>query len=188
MDNILEIIGPIIVGIFYIVGSIVDKKNKAKESSPDPLQDHDFEAEEEEYQRQVQSQGRTPPITDPRKQNPSPIPNLSKQRLQAESEHSRDFSWDQSDDSYDNEMEAQLKKIEATKREAARLQSQSTHKRIQTNREISNLQTTRPISSSRSVRSSLKDPKAARSAFIYGEVLGPPVSLRKSTGVPGRTS
>ena len=85
-------------------------------------------------------------------------------------------------------MEAQLKKIEATKREVSRLQSQSTQKLTQTKGGTDNPQVARKQSSFRSVRSNLKDPKVARSAFIYGEVLGPPVSLRKGSGVPGLTS
>ena len=172
MDNILEIIGPVIIGVIYLLGSLFSKKSEADETTPEPLPDHDFEAEEQEYQRHVQSLN-------------------AKQHQQAASEGSRNSSWDQPADSHDQKIKVQLKKIEATKREASRLksqQSESAQKRTQAKGEYNNPQTTRVKSSFGSVRSSLKDPKAARSAFIYGEVLGPPVSLRKDKGVPGLTS
>ena len=111
MEDILDNIGPIVVGVIYFLGWLFNKKAKADESTSEPLEDHDFKEEEEEYQRNVQSRNSTQPITETGKQN-----------------------------------------------------------------------------SFRSVRSNLKDPKVARSAFIYGEVLGPPVSLRKGSGVPGLTS
>lgn len=192
MDDILDNLGPIAIGVVYFLGWLFNKINKADETAPETQQEYDIEAEEEEYQRHVHAPNGIQPRRETGRQNTppnlAPIPNLSKQQLQAESERAREFSWDQADDSYDNEMEVRLKKIEATKREALRLQSQSTQKRSQTKGETDRPQTTRKKSSFRSIRSSLKDPKAARSAFIYGEVLGPPVSLRKGTGVPGLTS
>jgi len=189
MDDILDNLGPIVIGVLYLLGWLFNKKNKDDEDSADPLQDLDFEAEQEKYQRHVQARNNSQQIAETTRQTPAtPVPNLNKQHQHTEVQDSKDFSWDQSDDSYDQEMEAQLKKIEATKREAARLLSQSTEKRTQAQTEISNPKTTRKTHSFGSVKSSLKDPKAARSAFIYAEVLGPPVSLRKGSEVPGLTS
>lgn len=188
MDDILDNLGPIALGVIYFLGWLFSKINKTDDNSSDSDRDGDYEAEEKEYQRNIQPQNHTQPITERARPNPTPIPNLSRQNQLVESEGAGDFSWDQSDDSYDNEMEVQLKKIEATKREAALLLSQSAQKGIQPKGGIDNPKTVSKKSAFRSVRSSLKDSKAARSAFIYGEVLGPPVSLRKGTGVPGLTS
>ena len=122
------------------------------------------------------------------REEPTPIQKPIRQRREAEIEDSREFFWDNTGDSYDNEMERQLEKIEATKREAARLKSEATQEDVQSTVEIGSSSKRRRESSFGSVRSSLRDPSAARSAFIYGEVLGPPVSLRKNSGVPGLNS
>jgi hypothetical protein len=95
------------------------------------------------------------------------------------------FSWDQSDDIYGNEMEARLKKIEATKRQAEKLQRQAAAKRDSGG-------SAKGASARRggallqgSVIESLRSANAARTAFIYGEVLGPPISRRQAQTVPG---
>jgi len=93
------------------------------------------------------------------------------------------FSWDANDNIYDAQIEDRLKKIELTKRQAAKLTQQAS----KTGR--SSTPEARPRSRNRlargPIRSTLKDPAAARTAFIYGEVLGPPISQRKTPTVPG---
>jgi hypothetical protein len=95
------------------------------------------------------------------------------------------FSWDQSDNAYDSGIEAQLQRIEATKRQAEKLQKQAAARRKTTKEEEQPKRRTGGYFTG-TVRQSLQDPQAARVALIYGEVLGPPVALRKGAGsVPG---
>jgi len=96
------------------------------------------------------------------------------------------FSWDTSDDVYEQKMEVQLKRIEETKRQAAKLKKQAGMERKPT--EVS--RSTRRRSAGKGilsgpVRTVLNDPAAARAAFVYGEVLGQPISMRKQSNVPG---
>lgn len=112
------------------------------------------------------------------------------------------FSWDTSNDAYDSEIEKQQKRIEETKRRADELK----RKAAEAGGEIgSNPVGTRQVGSSRQVgsagnrrsslglvplsgnlRDSFADPGALRTAFVYREVLGPPVGLRgRESDVPG---
>jgi hypothetical protein len=84
-------------------------------------------------------------------------------------------------------MQERLEQIEATKRRAEKLKREADAARKQT-------KDTRSKTDSRKgrrylggpIRESLQDPAAARVAFIYGEVLGRPVSQRKeASSVPG---
>lgn len=191
MDNILEIIGPLIVGAIYILGNLFSRMKKASEGEDDSpeqrqisQQEHQQELEEAEHWRRIRAKQRAQTAQTETQVVSPPASNLNSQSQRTESMDGGDFSWDKSDDSYDRKLELQLKKIEATKREAARLQSAPTR----LGGEIGSLSKRSKKNSSRSVRSSLRHPAAARSAFIYGEVLGQPVSLRKSSGVPGLNS
>lgn len=89
-----------------------------------------------------------------------------------------DFTWDASDDIYENTMEAQLAHIEATRKKAAALKAQSTAATAK----LARGEQQRPRAGNRRlvgpVRAVLRTPDAVRAAFIYGEVLGPPVGLR----------
>lgn len=97
---------------------------------------------------------------------------------------SGDFSWDQSDNAYEQAMEAQLKQIEATKRQAAALRQKAEASRKKTGSRKHRSHTGGAFLSG-PVREHLKNPAAARAAFVYGEVLGQPVSLRKGEKLPG---
>lgn len=92
------------------------------------------------------------------------------------------FSWDESDNAYESQMEQQLKQIEVTKRRAEQLKKQVAATPVKSNKEA---RSRSRHTFSGSVRSRLKDPAAARAAFIYSEVLGQPVSTRKQSSVPG---
>jgi hypothetical protein len=196
MDNFFEIIGPIIFFVIYIVGKLVSKKGDAEDKQPAPRQRsrQEQDAEEAEYQR-LEQEGmleqlwQSEQIAQTARAEPPAIPSLSMQRREVEKNEFRGSAWDESEDSYDDERECQLKKIETTKREAQQTQSKSNQRGVQSTGEIGSSRKPRKKKSSfGSVRSSLKDPSAARSAFIYGEVLGQPISLRKTTGVPGLSS
>ncbi|HAV13129.1 MAG TPA: hypothetical protein DCX06_06530 [Opitutae bacterium] len=95
------------------------------------------------------------------------------------------FSWDASDNVYESQMEQRLKQIEATKRKAEQLKKQAEAVKPKSS-------SSKPSRGTRTfsgpIRSQLKDPAAARAAFIYGEVLGQPISQRKQSSVPGLSS
>jgi hypothetical protein len=97
---------------------------------------------------------------------------------------SRAFGGGQAGNAYTNEMQERLKKIEATKRRAAQLQKQAKEvgAPASSDRERSSRDSGRL---SGPVIDALRDPRAARAAFIYGEVLGPPVTERKAPNAPG---
>jgi hypothetical protein len=90
------------------------------------------------------------------------------------------FSWDASDNVYEEQMAARLKQIEATKRQAEALNRKSRAVSNGSKTTKSQPATTGGRLFSGSVRSTLRNPAAARTAFVYGEVLGKPVGLRAS--------
>jgi len=100
------------------------------------------------------------------------------------------FTWDKSDNAYDHEMQAKLQQIEATKQKAEKLKKQAAQSQTRrtTSSKNSSLPTPHSPLSRASVRSTLRSPAAARAAFIYSEVLGPPISQRKTQTVPGLVS
>ncbi len=234
MDNLLEILVPLIIGAVYFLGNMfsgkADEDDQPKRRTGAP---EDAEAVErqrriqEEIRRKIMERRReaesgapsAPPVASaptgeilrerrravggrlehrearketreqvheqrtPR-QAPQLPPHLAP-TYEAEPVEDGRFSWDKSDDVYDNHLQAQLQQIEATKRQAERLKKQ-----------VAGVQQKHPAvksggtgRSSRkfggSVRSQLRDPAAARAAFVYGEVIGQPVSMRKQSSVPG---
>lgn len=95
------------------------------------------------------------------------------------------FSWDESDNVYDSGIETQLERIQATRRQAEKLQQQAAKGRKAATSAVATSARAGTCLSG-SVRQSLKNPQAARVAIIYGEVLGPPIALRQGPGsVPG---
>ena len=95
------------------------------------------------------------------------------------------FSWDQSDAIYDNEMKDRLKKIEATNRRAEKLKQQTEARRDPQRGSTTTKNAAGGALLQGSVVQNLRSANAARAAFIYGEVLGPPISQRKAQSVPG---
>ena len=81
---------------------------------------------------------------------------------------------------YESQMQERLQRIEATERRAEKLKQQV--RITQTNSTFAQ----NPSRISRgSARATLRDPSAARAAFIYGEILGQPISQRKTQSIPG---
>jgi hypothetical protein len=206
MDNLFEILVPLIFAAIYFFGNMFSGKSD-EDASPDS-QDRRRGAEDPEAverQRRIQDEirrkiaerraegegGRSRPqqtAESPRQPDPQPAsrtPDPASRRPAQEGA----FSWDESDDIYANSMQKRLKQIEATKRQAEKLQKQASA----SSRKVSAFDTAESSRRSRRsgtrlsgpVRQVLTDPAAARTAFIYGEVLGPPISQRKSNPVPG---
>ncbi|MDQ8194435.1 hypothetical protein QEH59_08355 [Coraliomargarita sp. SDUM461004] len=126
-----------------------------------------------------------------RRSQPTPVERPyqpSKQERQRQSEPETPIyqapSPAQSSGEYD--IQAKLEQIEATKRRAEKLKKQA---RASDAKALPHRRPSAATGSRRAlrgpVRRVLRDPAAARAAFIYGEVLGPPVTQRKSPSVPG---
>ena len=92
------------------------------------------------------------------------------------------FSWNAESNAYEQEMQERLKAIEATKRKAEALK-----KKVKGIKQDQNESSQKDNTSQEgallfgSVQSALKNPRAVRAAFIYGEILGKPIGLRSSS-------
>ena len=92
------------------------------------------------------------------------------------------FSWDVSDNIYEKQMQERLQQIEVTKRKAEVLKQKVGKINLPSVEIDSSEKTILKGLPSGSVRSTLRGPRVARAAFVYSEVLGKPLSLRRSTG------
>ena len=207
MDNLLEYIVPVIFAAIYFFGNMLSKNGDEDEAAPGaPRRSSESDPEAAERQRRIQDEIRRKILE--RRQTEqggagsfeqSPAPNMrpadsveaaqreaAEQRRRSQPEPYRpQFEPERPQaNPYQDEMQARLQQIEATKRQAETLKKQA-----QASREKLSPQPERPSGSTYRargpIRSRLKDPAAARAAFIYGEVLGPPVSQKKSQSVPG---
>jgi hypothetical protein len=88
---------------------------------------------------------------------------------------------------YQNQMKARLAKLKKTQEKAAALRDQALKNASRGTQKRSVGVQAKRFGLNGPVRANLKDVGAARTAFIYGEVLGSPVGLRKdsSNSVPG---
>lgn len=118
-------------------------------------------------------------------QGPTSPDTESSYELDPESEP-RAFSWDLPDNAYENSMQAKLRRIEETRKKAEKLKKQAAERGDASKSNEKQRKQRNEGYFTGSVRESLQDPQAARVAFIYGEVMGQPISLRKdSSSVPG---
>lgn len=209
LEEILKVVGGLVVGVIYLFGNQIFKSKDEDAPRPPtlPRQSSGSDDAAEDYaarQRQIQEairrkimerrQGTSTPAS-----SPEPVSahhERHKQVVQQQKEtHQRAphvdptpeavetdgrFSWDESDNAYEEQMQARLQQIEATKRRAEVLKRQAG-----LSAKVSKVQGEAKRSThggllSGSVRSVLRDPGAARTAFVYGEVLGKPVGLRSS--------
>lgn len=214
MDNILEILVPLIFAAIYFFGNMFGKSKEEGDASPvRPERRPAGDEEAAERQRNIQEEirrkimerrrasgsgERAAPApsslqrSEPQKQmrevvpdrQDEPPPLMPAQREAAKQSESSTFTWDKSDDAYGGQIEAKLKRIEATKRQAERLKKEASYQIGKAEPKKSQSDTGGYFKGT--VRESLQDPRAARAAFIYGEVLGRPISLKKGTSeVPG---
>ena len=144
---------------------IQERRQAASESTPtpEPVAVH-REQRKEVVERHKETQQRAPHV------EPTPVVVEADER----------FSWDESDNAYEQQMQARMQQIEATKRRAEALKRQASASTAATDAHRPRKRSTRGGLLAGSVRSTLRDPGAARTAFVYGEVLGKPVGLRPS--------
>lgn len=219
MDNLLEIIVPVIFAAIYFFGNMLSGKAD-KDDAPKPPRRRPGNAEDDEaaerqrkiqeeirrkiLERRQQAEGRgpVPPVVSPppmrgmRRHQPEQAKGTTAQTREASQPppymaptHDAEpvaegFSWGESDNAYEKEMEAKLRRIEETKRQAEKLKQKAASPLIESTT-TSSKRRSNGLRLSGSVRSQLKNPGAARAAFVYGEVLGQPISMRKQSNVPG---
>lgn len=225
MDNIFEILVPLIFAAIYFVGKMLSGKGDQEDPSPGMpgRKNRQEDGEVAERQRRIQEEIRRKIMERcngspaPQPEQPQAAPQTSSQGLtradeeirrrreerdrarqqrQAEARaalsseqlSSRTPAPDPSSGAnpYESQMDAQLRRIEETKRQAAQLQQRA--------EAVQKKASVKTSSRGRSgggllrgpLRESLIDPAAVRAAFIYGEVLGRPMGLRGSeSSVPG---
>lgn len=198
MDNLFEILVPIIFAAIYFFGNMLSGKS-GDDSAPAGPPRRDEDPDVVERQRRIQEEIRRK-IMERRGQagegRPEPQASAGASRT-ARSEPSYQSRpapdhLPHSENTYATSMQERLQQIEATKRQAEKLQKQAAARTRQVADRIGETayaSTARPSARRHhlggSVRSSLRDPAAARAAFIYGEVLGVPVSQKKVSTVPG---
>ena len=219
MDNLFEIIVPLIFAAIYFFGNMLSGKSD-DESAPAPRRGEDHDATErqrriqEEIRRKIMERRREAESESsradsiPRSEGPtgtddSESPAVQRRRV-AREQHKQERAAqsesapdriphpvsripDPSDNPYANQMQQRLRQIEATKRQAERLTKQAAERTssLRPQPSHSSRTTSRSPLARGSVRSTLRDPATARAAFIYSEVLGTPVSQKKTSTVPG---
>lgn len=230
MDNLLEILVPLIFAAIYFFGNMLSGKSREDEDAPPGMprrrDSEDEDADAIERQRRIQeeirrkimerrraSEGEGPPQMAPSGQElrerrrevearretreaqketrevvhetPDVPPFVAPTHEASPEATPPAFSWDNSDNAYESAMEEQLKRIEATKRQAEQLKRQASAATERTDTSSTKRRAGKGRYFSGPVRETLTDPAAARAAFVYAEVLGQPISMRKGTTVPG---
>ena len=178
MDNLFEYIIPIVIAAFYLFG------NKFLEKAGEVFEQTSEDTDVDERQRRIQEEIRRK-ISQRRggSSQPSSSGSFPKEDASVNEPQPEPELFTSARDTFASQLQARLERVEATKRQAQELQ------KLGANNTAPN---SRPGTSSRtgglfsgSVRSTLRDPAAARAAFIYAEVLGAPVSQKKASSVPG---
>lgn len=202
MEDLFDILIPAVIMAVYFFGNLLSKKSDDASGSDDRTQDNgtpELDSEErarrvaETIRKKVESR-RNKTAEESSRRPQTSVPEVASME---EKHQSRTFevpvpevvSWNEPTEDYGAAMEAQLAKIEATRKQAERLKKKAS--RVEA--EVSKVARRNPKSGSMSrfgrgsVRTQLKDPSAARAAFIYGEVLGSPAGLRKrgESSIPG---
>ena len=173
MDNILEILIPLIFAGIYFFGNMFSGKSDGDSAPSIPGGGQGEDPDVIERQRKIQDEIRR---------------KIAQRRGGEDIRPSRDVPRSSPAPSqtqpppvsYESQMQERLQRIEATERRAEKLRQQV---RISQN---NNILAHNPSRISRgSARVTLRDPSAARIAFIYGEILGQPISQRRTQTIPG---
>ena len=207
LEEILKVVGGIIFAAIYLFGNTIfkSKDEDAPRSPTLPRQSGSEEDEAADRQRQIQEairrkilerrqaaggeaptssqpvaqhQERRKEVVERHKETHQRAPHVEPTHQEPETDGR--FSWDASDNVYEQQMQERLQQIEATKRRAEALKRQAGTSNQASETTGRRQSTRRGARRSGPVRSVLRDPAAARSAIIYSEVLGKPVSMRTS--------
>jgi hypothetical protein len=173
MDNILEILIPLIFAAIYFFGNMFSGKSDGDSAPSIPGGRQEEDPDVIERQRKIQEEIRRK-IAERRGEEGSLVP------LDAPSSNPAPSQTQPSPATYESQMQERLQRIEATERRAEKLKQQV--RITQTNSTFAQ----NPSRISRgSARAALRDPSAARAAFIYGEILGQPTSQKRTQSIPG---
>ena len=210
LEEIFKVIGGLVIGAIYLFGNQIFKSKDEDAPRPPtlPRESGDSDGASDDYaerQRQIQEAirrkilERRQAAAGPRATQPEPVAHHREQRKQVaerqkethqrtphvepthqEADTDGRFSWDASDNVYEQQMQERVQQIEATKRRAEALKRKAGAANQGSDAHAHRKSTISGGLLSGSVRSVLRDPAAARTAFVYGEVLGKPVALRAS--------
>ena len=186
MDNLFEFIIPIVIAAFYLFGNKLSKKAEEvfdQTSEDTDVDDRQRRIQEEIRRKIMQRTGKPSQSERPQKSQPASSSSSTDLDTKVSEPQAEPELFTAPRDSFASQLQARLEKVEATKKQAQELQKKGASNAVPTMRAD-----LRPRSSgffSGSVRSTLRDPAAARAAFIYAEVLGTPVSQKKVSTVPG---
>ena len=186
MDNLFEFIIPIVIAAFYLFGNKLSKK--AEEIFDQTTEDTDVDDRQRHIQEEIrrkimQRTGELSQSERPQKSQPASSSSSTDLDTEVSEPQAEPELFTSTRDTFASQLQTRLKRVEATKKQAQELQKRGASNTASTRRADS-----RPRSSglfSGRVRSTLRDPAAARVAFIYAEVLGTPVSQKKVSTVPG---
>jgi hypothetical protein len=203
MEDLFDIIIPAVVMAVYFFGNLLSKKSKDGEGQEPNRNEPELTGDSEyirrvrdEIRRKVEARRNDPPESERREQYPVE-PALGRRKSTSEHVHQRRQRTSApvpqpeviapTQNAYQNQMKARLAKLKKTQREAAALRDQALKNASSKTQKQSAVVRTKRFGLNGPVRANLKDVGAARTAFIYGEVLGSPVGLRKDTSnsVPG---
>ncbi len=173
MDSILEILIPLIFAAIYFFGNMFSGKSDGDSAPSIPGGRQEEDPDVIERQRKIQEEIRRK-IAERRGGEDSPSPQDAPISSPAPSQTQPPSA------NYESQMQERLQRIEATERRAEKLKQQV--RITQTNSTFAQ----NPSRISRGcARAALRNPYAARIAFIYGEILGQPISQRTNGTIPG---
>ena len=200
MEDFFDILIPLVIAGVYFFGNMLSKKSgdESGEGLPVPRKrEREVDPEQAERQRQVREEIRRK-IEARRGEAPAspalPIPPPEPARAVRErtkQTHERVHETQAQkpvevpvpevvESTYDHAMQVQMERIEATRKKAAALRAQSAAATKKLARQAGRTSPAGRMGLRGPVRLALRKPGAARAAFIYGEVLGAPVGLRKT--------
>ena len=175
MDNILEILIPLIFAGIYFFGNMFSGNSDGDSAPSIPGGRQEEDPDVIERQRKIQEMREVRRRIAERRggeDSRSPLNAPSSSPAPSQTQHPPA--------TYESQMQERLQQIEATERRAEKLKQQV--RITQTNSTFAQ----NPLRIAHgSARSTLRDPSAARAAFIYGEILGQPISQRKTQTIPG---
>lgn len=189
MGELLEYLVPIIVGALYLLSQFFSKSSQDEDPAPGHRPgrpDPEVLAREQEIRDQIRRkiQERRQAADKPTKAG-APDPLVEPQRTRKPREVPEPFpaptqpaATPAAAATYETLMEAQLRRIEATKAQAAALQKRVASPAASGQRASAPKPTLGSLHAS--LRKSLKNPRLARRAVIYKEILEAPIALRTS--------
>ena len=174
MDNILEILIPLIFAAIYFFGNMFSGKSDGNSAPSSGSGHQEKDPDVIERQRKIQEMREIRRKIAQRQGGEGAAPLDTESSNQASRQSQPETA------SYESQMQERIHRIEATERRAEKLKQQV---RITQNNSTFAQNPSRIARGN--ARSTLRDPSAARTAFIYGEILGQPISQRKTQTIPG---